>query len=238
MGDIADGMATSQFRFRFESDERQVFDGVYLDDVRVACVAGQPSEATDYQFLLGTSMAAPHVTGLAGLLLSVNSNLTVSELRNAILGTVDRKPSLTGKVSTGGRINARAALASVVATFSVTVNKSGTGGGTITSSAAGIDCGATCTGQFPQGSTVNLTAAPNPQSVFAGWSGDCAGTGSCSLTNNATVTATFNIAPASSSPTENGGGGCTVAPGKVGDLLLPTMLLLSLAALLWRERHR
>ena len=239
LGDIADGMANSQFRFRFESDERQVFDGVYLDDVRVACVAGQPSEATDYQFLLGTSMAAPHVTGLAGLLLSVNSNLTVSELRNAILGTVDQKPSLTGKVSTGGRINARAALASVVATFSVTVNKSGAGGGTIASSAAGIDCGTTCTGQFPQGSTVNLTAAPNPQSVFAGWSGDCAGTGSCSLTNNATVTATFNITPTSSSPIENGGGGgCTVAPGKVGDLLLPTMLLLSLAALLWREGHR
>ncbi|MBS0152544.1 MAG: S8 family serine peptidase [Nitrospira sp.] len=238
LGDIADGMANSQFRFRFESDDRQVFDGVYLDDVRVACVAGQPSEATDYQFLLGTSMAAPHVTGLAGLLLSVNSNLTVSELRNAILNTVDRKPSLVGKVSTGGRINARAALASVVTTFSVTVNKSGAGAGTITSSAAGIACGATCTGQFLQGSTVSLTAAPNPQSVFTGWSGDCAGTGSCSLTNNATVTATFDIAPTPPSPIENSGGGCTLASGATGDLLLPTILLLSLTALLRGRKHR
>lgn len=238
LGEIADGMASSRFQFRFESDEREAFDGVYLDDVRVACVAGQPSGATDYQFLLGTSMATPHVTGLVGLLLSVNPNLTVSELRNAIFNTVDRKASLTGKVSTGGRINARAALASVVTTFSVTVNKSGAGGGTIMSTAAGIDCGASCTGQFPQGSTVNLTAAPNPQSVFAGWSGDCTGTGPCSLTSNATVTATFNIAPTPPGTAESGGGGCTLAPDGTGDILLPVFLLMSLATLLWRERHR
>lgn len=132
-GDVADDMADSQFRFRFISDERQVFDGVYLDDVRVACVAGPPSQTTDYQFLLGTSMATPHVAGLAGLLLSVNPNLTVSQLRNAILNTVDKKASLSGKVSTGGRINARAALASVVTNFTVTVNKAGSGTGTVTS---------------------------------------------------------------------------------------------------------
>ena len=51
-------------------------------------------------------MATPHVAGLAGLLLSVNPNLTVTQLRNAILNTVDKKASLSGKVSTGGRINA------------------------------------------------------------------------------------------------------------------------------------
>ncbi|MDH4154267.1 MAG: S8 family serine peptidase, partial [Nitrospira sp.] len=224
-GDVADGIASSQFRFRFESDERQVLDGVYLDDVRIACVAGQPSGTTDYQFLLGTSMAAPHVAGLAGLLLSVNPNLTVSELRNAILNTVDRKPSLSGKVSTGGRINARAALASVVTNFTIAVNKSGVGTGTVRSDSSGIDCGTTCDGTFPQNSTVNLNATPDPGSVFAGWSGDCTGTGPCSLTRTATVTATFNIA---SPPAESGGGGCTVAPSAAGDLMLPTIFLMSL----------
>nr|WP_086426632.1 S8 family serine peptidase [Nitrospira cf. moscoviensis SBR1015] len=238
LGEIADDMANSRFRFRFESDEREAFDGVYLDDVRVVCVSSQPSEATDYQFLLGTSMATPHVTGLVGLLLSVNPNLTVSELRNAILNTVDRKPALSGKVSTGGRINARAALASVVATFSITVNKSGAGGGTILSSTAGIDCGTTCTGQFPQGITVNLTAAPDSQSVFAGWSGDCTGTGPCSLTDNAAVTATFNLAPTPSAPVEREGGGCTLAPGSAGDMLLPTLLLMSVVLVLWRTHRR
>jgi len=237
-GDVADGVAGSRFRFRFISDERQVFDGVYVDDVRVACVAGPPSGTMDYQFLLGTSMATPHVAGLAGLLLSVNPNLTVSQLRNAILNTVDRKASLKGKVSSGGRINARAALASVVINFTVTVNKAGAGNGTVRSNSAGIDCGATCNGQFPQSSTVNLTAAPDPGSVFAGWSGDCSGSDPCSLTGNATVTATFNIAPPSPVPSDNVGGGCTLDPGATGDMLLPAMLLMSLIVLLWRVRRR
>ncbi len=236
-GDIPDGKAnTARFRFRFGSDGSVVSDGVYLDDVRVACVAGPPSGATDYQFLQGTSMATPHVAGLAGLLLSVDPNLTVSQLRNAILNTVDRKASLSGKVSTGGRINARAALASVVANFTVTVNKAGTG--TVTSNSRGIDCGATCKGQFPQGNTVNLAAAPDLGSVFAGWSGDCSGTDSCSLTQNAIVTATFNIASPPPVPSDNVGGGCTVAPGATGDTLLPVMLLLSVVVLLWRARRR
>lgn len=237
-GDVADGMADSRFRFRFISNASQVFDGVYLDNIRIVCVAGRPSATTDYQFFQGTSMATPHVAGLAGLLLSVNPNLTVAQLRNAILSTVDRKASLSGKVSSGGRINARAALASVVAAnFTVSVIKAGAGTGTVTSNPAGIDCRATCNGQFPQGSTVNLTATPDPGSVFAGWSGDCTGTNPCSLTQNATVTATFNIAPPPPVASE-GGGGCTIAPGATGDILLPTMFLMSLAVLLWRMRRR
>ncbi|MEZ4244194.1 MAG: S8 family serine peptidase [Nitrospira sp.] len=238
-GDIADGMTRSQFRFRFLSDDRQAFDGVYLDDIRVACIAGPPSGTTDYQFLQGTSMATPHVAGLAGLLLSVNPNLTVSQLRNAILSTVDRKASLGGKVSARGRINARAALASVAAYFTVIVNKAGAGTGAVTSDSPGIDCGTTCDGKFLQGSTVNLTAVPDPGSVFAGWSGDCAGTNSCSLTQNATVSATFNIASSAQSPSDDGGGGgCTLAPGATGDTLLPAILVLSLALLLWRANRR
>lgn len=237
-GDIADGSAGSRFRFRFVSDESLTFDGVYLDNVRIACVAGTPSGMTGYQFLQGTSMATPYVAGLAGLLLSVNPTLTVSQLRNAILNTVDRKASLSGKVSTGGRINARAALASVAANFTVTVNKTGAGTGTVRSEPAGMTCRATCNGQFPLGSTVTLTAAPDSGSVFAGWSGDCAGTDSCSLTSNASITATFNSAPLLPPPPNNGGGGCTLASGAAGDILLPTMFLLSLVVLLWRTSRR
>ncbi|MBS0152547.1 MAG: S8 family serine peptidase [Nitrospira sp.] len=234
-GDIADGSAGSQFRFRFVSDESLTFDGAYLDDVRVACVADAPSGTTDYQFFHGTSMATPHVAGLAGLLLSANPHLSVTELRSAILSTVDRNASLNGKVSSGGRINARAALSSVVASSTIIVNKSGAGTGTVTSDPAGLNCRATCNGKFPLGSTVHLSAAPDPGSTFAGWSGDCSGTGPCSISPNATVTATFSIAPP---PTNSGGGGCTVAPGTTGDMVLPTMFLISLAALLRKACRR
>lgn len=234
-GEIPDGKAnTARFRFRFVSDVDIVLDGVNLDDVRVACVSGAPSGSTDYQFLAGTSMATPHVAGLAGLLLSVNPNLTVSQVKNAILTTVDQKSSLSGKVSTGGRINARAALASVASNFSVTVNKAGAGTGTVTSNPSGIDCGANCDGQFPQGSTATLTAAPSSGSVFAGWSGSCSDTGTCSLTQNATVTATFNVAPP---PSDGGGGGCTIMPGGTGDALMPALFIAALTAWLWRARR-
>jgi len=86
----------------------------------------------------------------------------------------------------------------LVRLFTVVVQKhpEGTGDGTVTSSPVGIDCGGTCSGQFEEGTTVSLNAAAAPGSVFAGWSGGCSGTGPCSVTNTATVTARFNVAVA------------------------------------------
>jgi Divergent InlB B-repeat domain len=56
------------------------------------------------------------------------------------------------------------------------VVKTGSGSGEVTSSPAGIECGATCTAQFNEGSTVILTATPSapvPGSryTFGGWKG-------------------------------------------------------------------
>ena len=81
----------------------------------------------------------------------------------------------------------------LVRLFTVTVQKEGDGSGTVTSSPAGIDCGATCENQFQEGTTVSLNAAAAPGSAFAGWSGACSGTGPCSVTNNAIVTARFIV---------------------------------------------
>ena len=79
--------------------------------------------------------------------------------------------------------------------FQLTVTLAGTAGGTVTSSPAGISCSPTCTASFSSGSTVQLTAAAAQGSFFAGWSGACTGSGTCSLTMNAdqSVTATFNV---------------------------------------------
>jgi uncharacterized repeat protein (TIGR02543 family) len=77
----------------------------------------------------------------------------------------------------------------------LTVTKAGSGSGTVTSSPAGIDCGATCSASFPSGTAVTLTAAPDAGSTFTGWGGDCTGTGPCVVTmdQDRTVTATFDI---------------------------------------------
>lgn len=62
------------------------------------------------------------------------------------------------------------------------VSKTGNGSGTVTSSPAGIDCGATCSKYFASGSVITLTAAPSGDSRFVGWTGDCSGAGPCTVT--------------------------------------------------------
>ncbi len=79
-------------------------------------------------------------------------------------------------------------------TLELTVNKAGSGSGTVTSSPLGINCGSDCTEAFLSGVVVTLTATPSSGSRFDGWSGGgCAGTGPCTLIGNASpvVTATF-----------------------------------------------
>ncbi len=76
----------------------------------------------------------------------------------------------------------------------LTVTKSGTGSGTVTSSPSGINCGSTCSAGFAKDTSVTLTAAADSGSTFTGWSGDCSGTSAtCTVTMSAarSVTATF-----------------------------------------------
>ncbi|MHA2615669.1 MAG: InlB B-repeat-containing protein [bacterium JZ-2024 1] len=81
-------------------------------------------------------------------------------------------------------------------TYTLTVNKAGNGSGTITSTDGNINCGSDCTESYPYGATVTLTATPDPGSLFAGWSGDCAGNNpqiEVTMDANKTCTATFKL---------------------------------------------
>jgi cysteine-rich repeat protein len=81
--------------------------------------------------------------------------------------------------------------------FVLTVNKAGTSAGAVTSVPSGINCtgAGPCTASYTSGSLVQLTATPNAGSSFAGWTGACAGTGTCLVTMSAaqSVTATFTL---------------------------------------------
>ena len=75
----------------------------------------------------------------------------------------------------------------------LTVTKNGTGAGTVTSSPAGITCGADCFEEYANGTVVTLTPIASSGSVFSGWSGDadCAD-GVVTMNANKSCAATFN----------------------------------------------
>ena len=58
-----------------------------------------------YWYNSGTSMATPHVTGVAALLKSQYPNIGDGQMKSIILDSVDKKTTLSGKVLSGGRLN-------------------------------------------------------------------------------------------------------------------------------------
>lgn len=106
----------------------------------------------------------------------------------------------TCRVTMRGAQNVTATFVPKSQAVALNVLKAGTGTGTVTSSPAGINCGSTCTANFAAGTQVTLMAQASAGSTFVGWSGECSGTSSCTVTVDAakSVTASFKTA--------NGGG--------------------------------
>jgi subtilisin family serine protease len=99
-------------RFRFTSDFSITYDGWYIDDVQITAWSPDPADS-GYQFKNGTSMATPHVSGLAALIKAYDMNLNNLQIKAVIENNVDSIGSLSGMVSTGGRINAYKCLHSL-----------------------------------------------------------------------------------------------------------------------------
>lgn len=90
-------------------------------------------------------------------------------------------------------------LAAVAAGTDLRVMTTGLGAGTVTSSPAGINCGATCDASFAVTDMVTLTASAAPGSVFVRWEGDASGaalTAIVPMDVDRSVRAVFELSPA------------------------------------------
>ncbi len=132
--DIAEMFNSFYFGFGLMSDNSVTYDGVYIDDITIS---RNPLSTGSYTYTSysGTSMAAPHVSGVAGLIFSLYPDLNACQVKDMILRSVDIRPSLDGKVLTDGRLNAYNALQEIPRDVSCknrvtnTGNSGGGGGG-------------------------------------------------------------------------------------------------------------
>ena len=87
--------------------------------------------------------------------------------------------------------------------WNLSVERTGSGGGAVTSTPAGIDCGTECVDGFTESIQVTLSAEPAAGSTFAGWSGACSGIGECVVTMDQvrSVRAEFTTLPNRERPT-------------------------------------
>ena len=98
--------ANFKIRFQWATDANYNDYGCAIDNIKIV---DPESSSGGYQYMDGTSMAAPQVTGLASLIWSYNPYLNYSQVRNIILDTGDDISNLS-TIATGKRVNANNAL--------------------------------------------------------------------------------------------------------------------------------
>jgi hypothetical protein len=168
---------------------------VGIQGVRITALDQGASAGTAQRSNQGTSFSAPMVSGVAAMLFSQNPSLSCSQVRQIILDKTRKVVALNGKVSTGGVLDAGAALreakSRIVVTPSITSSTSASG--TVGSSFSySITASGTPTSynasSLPSGLSVNtstgvISGTPSTAGTFTSSisASNSAGTGSASL---------------------------------------------------------
>ncbi|MDM8558970.1 hypothetical protein [Candidatus Parabeggiatoa sp. HSG14] len=88
------------------------------------------------------------------------------------------------------------AIFTPIPNYTFTINKIGSGSGTVTDASNNIQCGSICKTTFYEGDSINLITTPDDNSRFVKWAGsDCAD--SLTITKNMKCMAVFNKLPSS-----------------------------------------
>ena len=108
----------------------------------------------------------------------------------------------------------------VTATFAINtyaLTQTVVGGGSVSSSPAGISCPSACSANFAYNTNVILTPTPNAGYSFSSWSGACSGSGGCtvSMTAAQSVTATFTLNSETLTVTVSGTGSISSSPAGI-----------------------
>jgi len=205
--------AATGYTFTGWSGDADCLDGAVTMSGNRSCAAtftANPVVPTSYTLTVNTVGTMTAAGSGSGKIVSSPTGIDCGTKCSATFSSASSSISLqaipnTGSMFTGwsgdadcsdGSVTMNASKSCVASfklmSYNLTVSRTGTGVGTVTSSVGGINCGTNCGAEFAQGTVVKLTPAPASASVFSGWNGDAdCSDGSVTINASKSCTAVF-----------------------------------------------
>jgi hypothetical protein len=190
-----DGTTALYFIIENPASNPSALTGIaFTDTIPAGIVVATPNGLSGNCEGVITATAGSNVISLSGGALSTNHSCGFSiNVKGVAYGSILNQ---TGAISSANGGAGSTASATLTVGPSLTVIKAGSGGGTVSTDTGFLTWnGNTGSGIFAQNTSLNLSAAPDANSAFAGWSDACSGnSNACSIVMDSpkSVTATFS----------------------------------------------